>query len=139
MEQKGEFQKIDKSEKKMYGPRGLLVCGYQEEERILFLDFINKIKMSDIPVIFAVNEDVEKDLGDLFNFKHKSGITGASELPRSVIMSGLSQSELHGLMGAYREAGFIRQIWASLTPTSETWTLKALLIELLAEAKAIKR
>ena len=139
MEQKGEFKRIDKSEKKMYGPRGLLVCGYQEEERILFLDFINKINMSDVPVIFAVNEDVEKNLGDLFTHKHKSGSTGDSELPRSVIMSGLSQSELHGLMGAYREAGFVSQIWASLTPTSETWTLKALLIELLAEARAMQK
>jgi hypothetical protein len=42
-------------------------------------------------------------------------------------------------MGAYREAGFVSQIWASLTPTNETWTLKALLIELLAEAREMQK
>ena len=139
MEQEGEFNRIDKSEKKMYGPRGLLVCGYPEEERCSFIDFIAKINMSDIPVIFAVNNDVGKNLGELFTCEHRAGITGPSELPRSVIMSGLSQSELHDLMGAYREAGFVSQIWASLTPTSETWTLKTLLVQLLAEARAMRR
>ncbi len=139
MEQKGDFNRIDKSEKRMYGLRGLLVCGYAEEERTVFLDFIAKTGMDDIPVIFTVNEDVGKTLGELFTHDHRAGITGPSELPRSVIMSGLSQNELHNLMGMYREAGFVSQIWASLTPTSETWTLKTLLIELLAEAKAMQK
>lgn len=139
MEQNGEFNRIDKSEKRMYGPRGLLVCGYPEAERDLFLDFIDKINMTDIPVIFAVNEDVEKNLGGLFNHEHRAGIAGPSELPRAVIMSGLSQNELHNLMGAYREAGFVRQIRASLTLTSESWTLKELLVQLLAEARAMQK
>ena len=139
MEQKGEFNKIDKSDKKMYGPRGLIVCGYPEDERNKFLDFIVSINLSDVSIIFAVNEDVEKILGELFTHEHKSGITGPSDLPRAVIMSGLSQNELHDLMGSYRKAGFVSQIWASLTPTSETWTLKALLIELLAEARAMQK
>ena len=139
MEQKGEFNRLDKSDKRMYGPRGLLVCGYPEEERDKFLDFTSKINLSDIPVIFAVNEDVEKILGELFTHEHQAGITGDSDLPRSVIMSGLSQNELHVLMGAYREAGFVSQIWASLTPTSETWTLKEILIELLKEARAMQK
>lgn len=123
----------------MYGPRGLLVCGYPEEERDMFLKFVLKIKMDDVPVIFAVNDDVGKTPGDLFTHKHKAGITGPSELPRAVIMSGLSRNELHTIMNEYRTAGFIKQIWASMTPTSETWTLKALLIELLAEARAMQK
>jgi len=139
MEQKGGFNRIDKSEKKMYGPRGLLVCGYAEEDRNRFLDFLTDINMGDIPVIFAANKDVETKLGELFTHEHSTGITMPSELPRSVIMSGLSQNELHALMGAYREAGFVSQIWASLTPVSESWTLKALLIELLSEARAMQK
>jgi len=139
MDQKGEFNRIDRSEKRMYGPRGLLVCGYAEEERNAFLDFLSKINMSDVNVIFAVNQDVDRNLGELFTHEHRAGITGPSELPRSVIMSGLSQNELHGLMRAYREAEFVSQIWASLTPVSETWTLKALLVELLAEARAMQK
>jgi hypothetical protein len=139
MEQKGEFNKIEKSEKRMYGPRGLLVCGYSEEDRVSFLDFVAHINMNDVPVIFSVNEDVEKKLGELFTYEHKAGLTGPSELPRTVIMSGLSQNELHTLMGEYKKAGFVNQLWATLTPTSETWTLKALLRELLAEARAMQK
>ena len=139
MEQKAEFNRIDKSDNRMYGPRGLLVCGYAEEERSIFTDFIVQAGMNDVPVIFAVNEDVVKTLGELFTHEHRSGIKGPSELPRAVIMSGLSQNELHNLMGAYRESGFVSQIWASLTPTSETWTLKALLLELLSEARAMQK
>jgi hypothetical protein len=137
MEKKSGFNRIERSDKRMYGPRGLLICGYPEEERTIFLDFISKLNMEDVPVIFAGNTGIEKTMGTLLNQKSKEGITGPSDLPRSVIMSGLSQDELHRLMGTYREAGFVSQIWASLTPVNETWTLKALLIELLAEARAM--
>jgi hypothetical protein len=139
MEKTSGFNKIDRSDKRMYGPRGLLVCGYPEEERKIFLDFISKLNMEDLPVIFAGNTDIEKTVGTLLTLKHKEGVTGPSDLPRVVIMSGLSQDELHRLMDVYRGAGFISQIWASLTPVNETWTLKALLIELLKEAREMQK
>jgi hypothetical protein len=138
MEEKGTFKRIDKSDKRMYGPRGLLVCGYPLEERDVFLELVIKT-LGKISVIFGVNRDVENILGEIFKHEHKTGLNDPSDLPRAVIMSGLSQNELHSLMGAYREAGFISQIWATLTPISEGWTLKALLIELLAEAKAVRK
>jgi hypothetical protein len=139
MEKRGGFNRIERSDKKMYGPRGLLVCGYPEEERSSFINFISSLDMEEVHVIFAGNSDIEKTVGALLNQNHKDGITGPSDLPRAVIMSGLTQYELHGLMDAYRGAGFVSQIWASLTPHNETWTLKALLIELLAEARAMQK
>jgi len=138
MEKKAEFSKIDKSDKKMYGPRGLLVCGYPSEERESFLELAEKT-LGEIPLIFAVNTDINITLAGLFKHDHKAGMTGPSDLPRTVIMSGLSQNELHALMGAYRREGFVRQLWATLTPVSENWTLKALLIELLSEAEAMSK
>lgn len=138
MEEKGMFKRIDKSDKRMYGPRGLLVCGYPLEERDVFLELVIKT-LGEISVIFGANRDVENILGEIFKHEHKTGLNDSSDLPRAVIMSGLSQNELHSLMGAYRGAGFINQIWATLTPISEKWTLKALLIELLAEAKTMRK
>jgi hypothetical protein len=58
---------------------------------------------------------------------------------RAVIMSGLHESELQNLMQSYRKAELPGQLWASLTPFSEKWTLKELLKELEAESKAMKR
>lgn len=138
MEEKAEFKKVDKSDKRMYGPRGLLVCGYPEEERDSFLDFV-KNTLDEIPVIFGVNTDIDTKLGDLFEHAHKDGMTHPSDLSRAVIMSGLSQNELHSLMGAYRGESLVPQLWATLTPVSENWTLKALLIELLAEAEKMRK
>lgn len=138
MEEKAEFTKIDRSDKRMYGPRGLLVCGYPLEERESFLEFV-KNTLDEITVIFGVNTDINSTLGEIFNHDHKSGMADPSDLPRAVIMSGLSQNELHGLMGAYRGEGFVKQLWATLTPVSENWTLKSLLIELLNEAEAMRK
>ena len=138
MEEKAEFKKIDKSDKRMYGTRGLLVCGYPAEEREKFLELV-KNTLDEIPVIFGVNTDINSTLGEIFNHDHKAGMTHTSDLPRTVIMSGLSQNELHGLMGAYRSEGFVQQLWATLTPVSENWILKALLIELLAEAEKMRK
>ncbi|NLD37816.1 MAG: DUF3783 domain-containing protein [Desulfatiglans sp.] len=139
MEKASGFNRIERSDKKMYGVRGLLVCGYPEEERNTFLDFISKLNMEDVPVIFTVNSDLERGVGELLTLKHKEGITSPSDLPRSIIMSGLSQDELHGLMDAYRGAGFVSQIWATLTPANESWSLKTLLVELLTEARAMQK
>ncbi len=70
-----------------------------------------------------------------------TGGTGAgqdSTLPRAVIMAGITENELHILMAAHREAGLARPLWAALTPTSESWTLKALLDELDQERRAME-
>jgi hypothetical protein len=53
-------------------------------------------------------------------------------------MSGFTQEELHILMNAYRNAGLPAQLWATLTPISENWTLEMLLTELSKEAEAFK-
>ncbi len=50
-----------------------------------------------------------------------------------------TQKELHTLMGAYRRAGLAKQLWATLTPTSEDWSLSDLLEELAREAEAVKK
>ena len=52
-------------------------------------------------------------------------------------MSGFTQEELHTLMNGYRKAGLPAQLWATLTPVSENWTLETLLIELSKEDEAL--
>jgi hypothetical protein len=48
-------------------------------------------------------------------------------------MGGITQKELHQLMGTYSNNGMSPALWAVLTSTSETWSLKMLLKELDAE------
>jgi len=68
-----------------------------------------------------------------------TGWGATSELPRAIIMCGLTQNELHLLMSGSREAGMQPPLWATLTPTSETWTVQDLLKELLAEHRAMQQ
>jgi len=138
MEKKGTFAEIGKTEDRMYGPRALLVCGYAEEERPDFLSLIEASLPEDIRVIFAATPDLGTRMGYLFIREAKAGLMEASVMPRAVIMSGLTENELHGLMAAYKQAGFKRQIWAALTPVSEDWPLEFLLKELQTEDRAIK-
>jgi hypothetical protein len=138
MTHKGEFTKVEKSSERMYGPTGILVCGYMAEERGDFLKLLDKAGLTGIRVVFATTHDLKTRLGEIFPHENMAGLEGESAMPRAVVMSGLTQNELHGLLGSYREAGLVRQIWATVTPVSETWTLEQLLNELQAEDRAMQ-
>ena len=138
MNHKGKFQKVSAAAKRMYGPRVILVCGYPQDEHEPFLNFLKKTKVADFPVVFAVQTDLERQVGEVIDQEHKSGFLHSSPMPRAVIMSGVTGKEMNSLMQGYRKARFPLQLWASLTPTSETWTLQELLSELEMESRAMQ-
>jgi hypothetical protein len=138
MKHKAKFKKVGHSKKRMYGPRALLICGYPAEEHNPFLEMLEKIGLAGVPVIFATSRDLESAVGDLLTSENKVGVKETSPTQRAVIMSGLTQKELHTLMDVYRKAAFPSQLWASLTPVSEHWPLGTLLEELDAESKSIR-
>ena len=98
MEHKGKFNKIKKSKKRMYGPRVLLVCGYPDEERSDFLSFIKEMGLHDVQVIYATTDDLTKPIGNILSTEQLEKSTGTSDMPRAVVMSGLTQKELHNLV-----------------------------------------
>ncbi|WP_027370801.1 DUF3783 domain-containing protein [Desulfovermiculus halophilus] len=138
MKHKGKFQKVSAAAKRMYGPRVILVCGYPQDEHEPFLSFLKKTKVADFPVVFAVQTDLERKVGEIIDQEHKSGFLHSSPMPRAVIMSGVTGKEMNSLMQGYRKARFPLQLWASLTPTSEAWTLQELLSELEVESRAMR-
>ena len=77
-------------------------------------------------------------VGELAKLDSGTGAGLSSGLPRAVIMSGITQNELHLLMSGCRKAGMKQALWATLTPISETWPLQNLLQELAAEHKAMQ-
>ncbi len=135
----GTFTKVDKSEEKMYGPRQLLVCGYTSGQQPIFLALLNQIDMADLPVKFITDADSHRTLKDILALKEKRGENKPSTLSQAIIMCGLTHKELHRLMGVYRGSGFPKQLWATLTPVSENWTVKDLLEELAKESEAMKQ
>lgn len=135
----GEFQKIKKTNKRMYGPEKLLVCGYVSDEHSRFLDFLDKLGLGSVPVLFISDDDAGTTLRELLKRDGGSGMGTDSGMKRALIMSGFTQNNLHLLISAYREAGLPQQLWATLTPVSEGWTIGFLLQELEKEAQSIKR
>jgi hypothetical protein len=134
----GEFQKIQESDERMYGPKGILVCGYPAPEHRFFALFMDKAGFSDRPIIFPTSKDAGKTLKELLGLTTESGMGEPAGLPRAIIMSGFTQNEVHRIMYAYRQAGLPAQLWATLTPLSENWLLADLLNELVKENDALK-
>ena len=134
----GEFQKVDQSSERMYGPQGIVFCGFAAAEHAPLVDALSQIGFGDRPIIFATNEDVVKSLKDLLASADRSGMGESTAMPRATIMSGCTQMEVHTLMTAFKEAGLPRQLWATLTPVSEDWHLEALLKELVKEDTALR-
>jgi hypothetical protein len=135
----GTFKKVGKSRNRMYGPRGILVCGYPASEQSSLLYLLEENGFSDLPVIFVSNTDLTRPLKELLVAPHSSGLGEDSEMRRAIIMSGFSQKELYKLMALYRLAELPPQLWASLTPISEKWSVSQLLDELAAESEAINK
>jgi hypothetical protein len=135
----GTFEKIGKSEERMYGPSGIIVCGYPPPEHEPLANALEKLGLGDRPIIFVTNNTASETLKDVLAFENRSGLGQPSDMARAVIMSGFTQEEVHRLMNAYRQAGLPRQLWATLTPASETWSVSHLQEELAAEDEALKK
>jgi len=139
MSHNSKTKKVGKSAKKMYGARKLLVCGYSEDDQQTFLSLLEENRLGSVPVIFATTDDLQKTIKVVLGADDKTGAGENSEMSRAVVVSGLNQKELHVLMTAYRKARLPAQLWAALTPTSEKWTVAALLEELAAEKEEIRK
>ena len=135
----GTFQKLGNSEQRMYGSRAILFCGYAPAEHQPLANALEQIGFGDRPLVFVTDADAETTLQEILARSDRSGMGQPSQLPRATIMSGFTQQEAQLLMNAYRQAGLPPQLWAALTPVSESWTVAALLKELAAEAEAFRK
>jgi len=135
----GGFEKVTASDEPMYGPRKLLICGFAAEIQPHVVKLLELIKLSDIPRIWVTAEHADTPISDVLALEDNTGWGVSAELPRAIIMSGLTQNELHLLMSASREAGMKPPLWATLTPTSENWAIQDLLKELAAEHLAMQQ
>ena len=123
----------------MYGTRGILVCGYSLTEQPLFMSFLEQTGFQGFTVIFVTTNQSTNTLKELLALPDRSGHGEESDMRRAIIMSGFTQKELHKLMTAYRQAELPSQLWATLTPISENWSITNLLDEMAAESEAIKK
>jgi len=139
MTENATFEKVSPSDKPLYGPRGLLLCGFSEKVQPNFARLLELIELSDIPKVWASDDQAGTRAGELLALDDGTGFGRPSHLPRAIIMAGITQSEMHRLMSGCRQAEMKPPLWATLTPTSETWILQDLLKELAAERAAMQK
>jgi hypothetical protein len=139
MTEAGTFNKVEKSDQRIYGERKVIVCGYPAMEHLLIQAVVRRTGITDLPIVFADETCLEKTLKEILTLPDMSGMAQNSKTRRAVILSGITHEELHLIMDSYRNIGLPGQLWATLTPTSEGWTLKELLDELSAEREAFRK
>ena len=133
----GTFEKVQRSDKRMYGSPKLLLCGFSVPVQDKFMAVLKMAGLQDVNLLWANDSHAQKTLADLIALPEGSGAGEGSDLPRAIIVSGITENQLHGLMTLCRKTGMQQPLWAALTPTSETWALAHLLTELQAERKAL--
>mgnify|MGYP001813183916 CR=1 FL=1 len=133
------FDKITLSDKPLYGPEKLIICGFSADVQPKFEMVLKMAGLEQIPLIWAIESQSNTRLSDLVALPSGSGKGIASTLPRAIIVAGISERQLQTLMAVCRETGMKQALWATLTPTSEAWLLKDLLAELRAERKALQK
>lgn len=134
---KGSFEKIQNSDKRLYGPRKLLLTGFAGNVQPKFKTLLQMLGISDVALVWATEDQLDTTIDDLVQLPGGSGSGRSSSLPRAVIVGGIAENELHSLISGCRKAGMKQALWATLTPTSVTWRLRQLLSELAAEHAAL--
>jgi uncharacterized protein DUF3783 len=131
------FEKVTTSDQLLYGPRKLLLCGFQAEAQPKFETVLAMVSLQEVPKAWVSEEQSDEVVSALLGLADNSGVGISSKLPRAIVVAGISQNELIKLMTVCKQAGMKHALWATLTPTSETWTIRHLLAELSAERKAM--
>jgi len=134
-----KFEKIKPSDKPLYGPQKLLLCGFSTVAQSKFNAVLKMVGLSTIPKIWVSENQSHTVLSDLLKLPDGDGEGESSQLPRAIIVSGIMEKELISLMRGSKKSGMKNTLWATLTPTSENWTIDQLLVELLSERKAMQR
>ena len=134
-----KFEKVSRSDQSLYGPRKLLLCGFSQSVQPNFNKLLELIGLSEIPKVWVTEHQADIQVGELVKLRDNTGFGVSSELPRAIIMAGITQNEMHGLMTGYRKSKMKQTLWATLTPTSETWTIQSLLSELAAEHREMQK
>ncbi len=133
------FRPIDNSEAPMHGRPAILMSGFPSDEQATVRQSLASWGIPEVPLIVIAPDTLPLTLAEAAALPDGTNASLTPELPRAIIMSGLTGRQLNGLMDGYRQSGLTRPLWASVTPTSATWTVKYLLVELLKEREAMRQ
>lgn len=133
------FEKVRHSDQVLYGPRKLLLCGFPASSQSKFRALLEMLGIGNLPLVWITADQAEVPIQEALAMADGTGAQSDSDMERAIVVSGISQNELHQLMNGCRQAGMQNALWAALTPTSEKWSIGQLIAELKAERAAMAR
>lgn len=133
------FEKVTISDNPLYGPEKLILCGFSAAVQPKFAAVLGMAGLQKIPLVWAQDNQLETSLSEIAALPSGAGRDESSTLPRAIIVAGITEQQLQTLMAVCRKTGMQQALWATLTPTSETWLLIDLLAELAAEREALRK
>jgi hypothetical protein len=134
-----KFEKVTLSDKALYGPCKLLLCGFPAAAQRKFDAVLDMAGLQTVPRAWVSADRSQTVLADLIRLPDRDGEGVSSDLPRAIIVGGITEKELIRLMTVCKKSGMKKALWATLTPYSEKWTLTELLAELSAERRALQK
>lgn len=132
---KAKFEKISPTEKRLYGPEKLILCGFPVAAQPKFNKLLQMIGLESLSKTWVTNDQHDAPVSELIHLPDESGAGSPSDMPRAIVAAGISENDLLQLMAACKKTGMVRSLWATLTPTSENWTIGQLISELEAERR----
>ncbi len=135
----GKFEKVTQTEKPLYGPRKLILCGFAADVQGKFRKVLKYAGLPGLAAIWAAESRADDEIGQLLALPDGTGTGTDSTLSRTIVVAGINEKELHNLMNTCRAGGMQQALWAVVTPVSEKWPLRQLIAELKAERKALHK
>jgi hypothetical protein len=139
MSEKSTFEKVTRTDKVLYGPRKLLLCGFPDAARSAFEQVLETAGLSTVPRVWVSEDRAETPIHEFLELPDGTGAGEPSGLPRAVIVAGITEAQLIGLMAACKKSGMPPALWAVLTPVSEKWTVRSLIQELARERERLQK
>jgi hypothetical protein len=133
------FEKVTHTDRSIYGPRKLILCGFSQQAQSKFKTLLDMIGIANLPLVWVGSDQLDQSIEKILSLPDDSGSDKVTGEDRAIVVAGIAEKELHQLMSGCRQAGMRGALWAALTPTSVQWTMSQLIAELKAERAAMAK
>ena len=133
------FQRIDENDEISPGPPAVLVCGFATDIEASLKAVLERAGAPEHRVVFCSREMVKQTLKQALGATEPTQPAPPDTLPRAMVLSGMSGSQLQAFLSEYTASKLPRPIFASVTPINLGFPVGKLLVELLAEQREMAK
>lgn len=131
------FRELDGSERSIPGPPAVLLCGFSvpeaEEVRVL----LDEAQTGTERLVLCTEGMLRRPLQEVLEVSIHEEPVPPDRLPRVILLSGMTEQQIHSFLDAFRVSGLPRPIFATTTDSNLRRNLRDLLLDLLNEHRSL--